>query len=83
VNSFTHLKRGDCPICNGARKDCRKGTRTGHFTAATIRYVGCWLSIYQAGRSALICRAVMMDTRSQLERNEWKQQQEARRQRQR
>lgn len=29
MSGFTHFKRGECPICNGASKNCRQSQSTG------------------------------------------------------
>jgi len=81
MKGFTPLKRGECPICNGAKKDCRESTTSKMLfcresSAAPSRYIfrGCdkWgFGMWQPSEEA--------EAFAQKSKEEWQREQEQRR----
>ena len=86
MNSFIHFKRGECPICKGARKDCRKNNHNNliHCRDSSTTSVSGYRFVKEDALGFGIW--TMDDGRdrdwSSEHREEWQWQQEARRQQQ-
>jgi hypothetical protein len=81
MKGFTLLKHGDCPICNGARKDCRESNESGMVfcreasanpTGFIFRGLDKWgFGLWQPSEAA--------EAFAQKSKEEWQQEQEQRR----